>query len=252
MTAAASPEGIPDRLYGRRRGHPLRARQQRLLEVTLPRLRLSPRAAAADPRAAFPGPVEEVWLEVGFGGGEHLLWQAERNPAVGFIGCEPFIDGIVKVLTAIEDRRLKNIRLYAGDARTVLRWLPDGSIGRAFVLFPDPWPKKRHRKRRIVSQATLALLARVMRAGAAPSFSPSTPNQIFGGWPRARRTGACARPIGRQPAMSKRPFGRAGVVPTSGWSGPNGARPLVPRPLDDVVAQVAVGPFAEAPALHRA
>jgi tRNA (guanine-N7-)-methyltransferase len=153
--------------FGRRRGRKLSLRQETLMRELLPRVSLDPAQPVPDRLGdLFEETAGDVWLEVGFGGGEHLLWQAERNPAVGFIGCEPFIDGIVKVLTAIEDRRLKNIRLYAGDARTVLRWLPDGSIARAFVLFPDPWPKKRHRKRRIVSQATLALLARVMRAGA--------------------------------------------------------------------------------------
>ena len=87
------------------------------------------------------GPVvREVWLEIGFGGGEHLLWQAMQNPAVGFIGCEPFQDGVVKVLREIEERKLANIRLHADDARAVLRWLPEASIARAFVLFPDPWP----------------------------------------------------------------------------------------------------------------
>ena len=121
-----------------------------------------------------------MWLEIGFGGGEHLVWQARANPGVGLIGCEPFQDGVVKVLSAIEDRcsaipsptpgeggrALANIRVLADDARPLLRWLPSASIGRAFVLFPDPWPKARHRKRRIVSEATLGELARVLRPGA--------------------------------------------------------------------------------------
>jgi tRNA (guanine-N7-)-methyltransferase len=118
------------------------------------------------PADLFAPPVAEVWLEIGFGGGEHLVWQARANPGVGLIGCEPFQDGVVKVLDAIETGHLANIRLHADDARPLLRWLPAASIGRAFVLFPDPWPKKRHRKRRLVSPATLAELARVMRSGA--------------------------------------------------------------------------------------
>ena len=97
---------------------------------------------------------------------EHLLWQARANPHVGLIGCEPFEDGVVKALSAIEREKLANIRLHADDARPLLRWLPDAAIARAFILFPDPWPKKRHHKRRLVSTATLRELARVMRPGA--------------------------------------------------------------------------------------
>lgn len=108
---------------------------------------------------------QEIWLEIGFGGGEHLVWQARNRPDVGLIGCEPFEDGIVKVLTAIEDDQLSNIRIHADDARAMLRWLPTGSISRAFVLFPDPWPKVRHRKRRLVNPATLTELVRVLAPG---------------------------------------------------------------------------------------
>jgi tRNA (guanine-N7-)-methyltransferase len=155
------------RSFGRRRGRKLTPRQEALMRELLPRVSLDLTRSAPRPLVdLFGGTTCDVWLEIGFGGGEHLIWQAERNPGVGFIGCEPFVDGIVKVLTAIEAQRASNIRLYGGDGRPVLRWLPDDSIGRAFVLFPDPWPKKRHRKRRLVSTATLGLLARVMRAGA--------------------------------------------------------------------------------------
>ena len=155
------------RSYGRRRGRAPSARQAALWQEVLPRLALD----LAQPPPARPGdlfapPVEEVWLEIGFGGGEHLLWQARHNPGVGLIGCEPFQDGVVKVLSAIEAEGPSNIRLHADDARPLLRWLPAGGIGRTFILFPDPWPKKRHHKRRLVSAATLAELARVMRSGA--------------------------------------------------------------------------------------
>jgi tRNA (guanine-N7-)-methyltransferase len=111
-------------------------------------------------------PVREVWLEIGFGGGEHLLWQGDAEPDVGLIGCEPFQDGVTKVLRGIEVGKLANIRLHADDARAVLRWLPKASLARAFILFPDPWPKKRHQKRRLVSAGLLRELARVMVAGA--------------------------------------------------------------------------------------
>jgi tRNA (guanine-N7-)-methyltransferase len=163
-----SDEGERDlRSYGRRRGRKLSARQAALLENLLPRVALSlsnaPPARLGD---LFVPPVAEVWLEIGFGGAEHLLWQARANPRVGLIGSEPFEDGVVKVLSAIEQEKLANIRLHADDARPLLRWLPDAAITRVFILFPDPWPKKRHRKRRLISVATLGELARIMRPDA--------------------------------------------------------------------------------------
>jgi tRNA (guanine-N7-)-methyltransferase len=106
--------------------------------------------------------VSEVWLEIGFGSGEHLLWQAKHHPEVGFIGCEPFINGVASLLGKIEAEKLATIRIHDGDARDVLTWLPNQSLGRIFVLFPDPWPKKRHQKRRLLSPETAAQLARVL------------------------------------------------------------------------------------------
>ena len=157
------------RSFGRRRARTLNARQSGLVEGLLPPLRLdlNTPTVPADRLAErlMPG-ARAVWLEIGFGGGEHLIAQSEVHADVAFIGCEPFIDGVVKVLSAIEERKLGNIRLHDDDARDVLRWLPEASIDRAFVLFPDPWPKAKHRKRRLVSAATLALLARVMKPGA--------------------------------------------------------------------------------------
>jgi tRNA (guanine-N7-)-methyltransferase len=155
------------RSYGRRRGRAPSARQKALWRDLLPRV-----AMPSEPerlrrlQELFPQPVRDVWLEIGFGGGEHLVWQAKRHPDIGFVGCEPFEDGVVKLLSAIELEGLANIRICAGDARPLLRLLPAASIGRAFILFPDPWPKKRHHKRRLISAATLGELARIMRAGA--------------------------------------------------------------------------------------
>ncbi len=111
-------------------------------------------------------PVADIWLEIGFGGGEHLLWQARQHPHIGCIGAEPFEDGVVKVLAGIEDHGLGNVAIHPDDARDLLRWLPPQSIGRAFILFPDPWPKRRHVKRRLINAHLLSLLARVMRPGA--------------------------------------------------------------------------------------
>ena len=101
-------------------------------------------------RDLFPVPVGAVWLEIGFGSGEHLLWQAEHHKDLGLIGCEPFINGVASLLGAVDQRGLATIRIHDGDAREVLAWLPDGAISRIFMLFPDPWPKKRHLKRRLL------------------------------------------------------------------------------------------------------
>ena len=162
----------PDRLYGRARGHRLRPRQQRLLDVTLPRLAFAP-GQATDPLVAFSSRPRELWLEVGFGGGEHALAQIAAHPDVGLIACEVFDNGICSLLSSLipEGDELtaplpRNLRLWTDDARTLLRLLPDGSLDRLFLLFPDPWPKSRHAKRRFVHPALLPLLARVLKPGA--------------------------------------------------------------------------------------
>ena len=156
------------RSFRRRKTRGFTARQQALLDNVLPRCKLDLSAWAGTDlaNALFDHGPRELWLEIGFGGGEHLIWQAMQNPDVGLIGCEPFLDGTVKVLDAIDTHGLGNIRLYDEDARDVLRWLPSASLDRVFVLFPDPWPKKRHNKRRLLNAVTLALLAQAMRPGA--------------------------------------------------------------------------------------
>jgi len=161
----------PDRLYGRARGHALRPRQEVLLRVTLPRLRF-PVALAGDPRAAFAVAVRELWLEVGFGGGEHALAQAAAHPEAGLIACEVFENGICSLLSRlvpeggeVEAPLPGNLRLWPEDARALLRALPEGSLDRVFLLFPDPWPKARHAKRRFVHPAMIPILARVLRPG---------------------------------------------------------------------------------------
>jgi tRNA (guanine-N7-)-methyltransferase len=153
------------RSFGRKGGRALSPRQQGLLDELLPQLQVDLAKPAPELPKLFTAQVTATWLEIGFGGSEHMIWQANRNPNVGIIGCEPFVDGVVKALTAVEEQRLGNVRLHAEDAREVLRWLPDASISRAFILFPDPWPKARHRKRRLVAGPTLELLARVMKPG---------------------------------------------------------------------------------------
>jgi tRNA (guanine-N7-)-methyltransferase len=160
------------RSFGRKRGRKLSAHQAQLLKDELPRRALDLTTPAPNDIATlFPSPVREVWLEIGFGGAEHMIWQARETPNAGIIGCEPFEEGVVKALAAIEAGNLSNIRIHADDARPLLRWLPDRSLARAFVLFPDPWPKKRHQKRRLVSRETLQFLARVLRPGAELRFA---------------------------------------------------------------------------------
>lgn len=121
---------------------------------------------ALDPRSLFAAGTRKVWLEIGFGGGEHLAAQAAANPDTGIIGCEPFINGVAKLLADVERRHLANVRIHDNDARDVLESLADRSLDRVFLLFPDPWHKKRHHKRRFVSEETLDELARIMVDGA--------------------------------------------------------------------------------------
>ncbi len=159
-------ENVTIRTYGRRKGHALSPRKQRLVDDLLPGLRLDLSSPAPEPLTEIFPAASEVWLEIGFGGGEHLAWQAEANPQVGIIGCEPFLNGVAKLLSEIETRKLGNVRIWDGDAREVLDWLGKSSVARVFVLFPDPWPKTRHHKRRLISVRTLEALARVMQPGA--------------------------------------------------------------------------------------
>lgn len=164
----AGGDGTHDlRSFGRRRGRKISSRQSRLLDELLPcvGIPLTP-PSPMDLQALFATPRTEYWLEIGFGGGEHLIWQAVANPHVGLIGSEPFEEGVVKVLAAIEDRSLGNIRLHPDDVRPLLRCLPPASLARVFMLFADPWPKRKHQKRRLINGALLEQLARVMRPGA--------------------------------------------------------------------------------------
>ena len=167
--AGAGGPGAPHRrlVHGRRRGRKLRPGQQALEAGLLPELSVDlPAAGRLEPRALFAPPVDAVWLEVGFGGGEHLAAQAEAHPAIGMIGCEVFENGIVKLLAEVRRRSLANIRLFTDDARLLIAALPEASVARAFILFPDPWPKLRHHKRRMVSTETLDRLAVALTDGA--------------------------------------------------------------------------------------
>lgn len=161
-------EGAPPRraLYGRRQGPKLRPGRRRLLEERLPALAFAVEGGAPlDPFRLFDPRPRAVWLEIGFGGGEHLAEQAARHPEVGFLGVEPFRDGVARLVGAVEARDLRNVRILVDDARLLLAALPEACLERVFVLFPDPWPKTRHHKRRIVNRETAAQLARAIRPG---------------------------------------------------------------------------------------
>jgi len=165
-------------LYGRNKGHKLRAGQAELVRTLLPRLRLRQSEKddwrLDDPALLFadqPEPLAGLHLEVGFGGGEHLAFRAARDPRIGFIGCEPFVNGVAKLLAEIDRQGLTNIRIHDDDARDVIDRLPAGCLDRVFLLYPDPWPKRRHRKRRFLSGETLDALARIMKPGADLCFA---------------------------------------------------------------------------------
>jgi tRNA (guanine-N7-)-methyltransferase len=163
--------------FGRRKGHALRPHQAALMRDLLPTLAVDLDAPPPpDPAALFPCPVDNVRLEIGFGGGEHMLAEAERNPRSGFIGCEPFVNGMAKALARIEARGTANIRLHFGDAADLLAWLPSASLSRVDLLYPDPWPKKRHWKRRFIQPASVAELARILRAGGEFRFATDWPD----------------------------------------------------------------------------
>jgi tRNA (guanine-N7-)-methyltransferase len=170
------------RLYGRSSGKTLRAGQQRLLAEALPLFSIAPESLAeARGFAALP---REMWLEIGFGAGEHLVAQAKANPDVAIVGCEPFLNGVVAALAGIEREQLSNVRLRRGDAQSLIEAAPDAFFSRVFMLYPDPWPKRRHNKRRVVAASVIEELARVMRRGAELRFA--TDIDDYAGWTLTR------------------------------------------------------------------
>ena len=218
------------RLYGRQRSHPLRPRQQLLIDLTLPRLRF-PQELAAEPRAAFGRPPSELWLEVGFGGGEHSLAQHATHPDVGLIACEVFENGLCSLLTRLvpdgEEATAPlpdMLRIWDDDARTLLQALPEGCLDRMFLMFPDPWPKTRHAKRRFVHPAAIELVASRLRPGAEWRIASDDPTyqawvievmagqRLFIGEPPAR-----SRPDGWPPTRYEAKALAAGRVPMY-WS----------------------------------
>ena len=169
MAQAPDAAVRPLRSFGRIKGRPVKPRQAALVETLLPRLALD-LSAPLDPAALKPD-ASETWLEIGFGGGEHMAEQAARRPDVLVLGAEPFLNGAASALRHVEERGLANVRLHVGDARDVVAALPDGALERVFILFPDPWQKARHRKRRLVQPAFAAELARVLAPGGRLRFA---------------------------------------------------------------------------------
>lgn len=169
------------RSFGRTRGRPLRKSRAALLETVLPVLATP--AGPFDPRRIAPDP-REVWLEIGFGAGEHLAGQAARAPDVLVLGAEPFVNGVASAARLVGDKDLTNVRLHGGDGRDLMAALPAASIDRMFLLFPDPWPKTRHHKRRLVTPAFVAEAARILRPGG--EFRFATDWADYADWTLAR------------------------------------------------------------------
>jgi tRNA (guanine-N7-)-methyltransferase len=165
----------PLRSYGRLKTRTIKPRQAALMETLLPALR--PPAEPFDPRALMPA-AKEVWLEIGFGGGEHMAAQAARAPDVLVIGAEPFQNGVASALRHIDEAGLTNVRVLDGDARELMAHLPDACLDRVYVLFPDPWPKTRHHKRRVIQAESVAELARLLKPGGQLRFASDVAHYV--------------------------------------------------------------------------
>ncbi|MDH7797957.1 MULTISPECIES: tRNA (guanine(46)-N(7))-methyltransferase TrmB [unclassified Beijerinckia] len=171
-------------LYGRRKGKKLRSHHSLLVDEFLPQVTVVPSALAQKPLSAFARPLDDLWLEIGFGGGEHLAHDAKSRREIGFIGCEPFINGVAKLLALIEEDELDNVRVHSGDALEVLKALPEASLGRIAILYPDPWPKTHQKKRRFISDESVQELARALRPGCELHFA--TDIDDYSAWALAR------------------------------------------------------------------
>ena len=167
-------------LYGRRRGKALRKNQQRLVDDLLPRLSVPITDDTLDLDSLFNHKAQEFWLEIGFGAGEHLAWQAEHHPGAGIIGCEPFLNGVAVLLAKLETLGCENVRIHNEAAELILEKLPEASLDKAFLLFADPWPKSTHQKRRFVSHKNIEALARVLKDNSI--LRVGTDHTDYGAW----------------------------------------------------------------------
>jgi tRNA (guanine-N7-)-methyltransferase len=197
-------------LYGRRKGKALRPRQAELVETLLPRLQIDLSRPIDVPAELFSDRPSDLRLEIGFGGGEHLAADALAHPGRGFFGCEPFVNGVAKLLVEVERFGLENVRIHPGDAGELIDALPDNCLSGVCLLYPDPWPKRRHKERRFVSDPMLARLARVMRPGAELRFA--TDIDDYAGWTLAR---VLRSPDFLWPARSAQDW----LTPWEGWVG---------------------------------
>lgn len=170
--------------FGRRKGKTLRAHQAGLMDTLLPQVRVDLSAPVSSPGALFPGCPDDLRLEIGFGGGEHLAADALAHPERGFLGCEPFVNGMAKLMARIEASGLLNIRVHPGDAGDLIDALPAASLSGVCILYPDPWPKRRHKERRFISDRMLGRMARVMRPGAELRFASDIDDYVS--WTVAR------------------------------------------------------------------
>ena len=162
----------PPNFYGRRKGHKIRPARQALVDTLLPRLSAGLRQTeTVDVKGLFDTPPKDLWMEIGFGAGEHLAHQATQFPNIGLIGVEPYVNGVAALLATIKADSLENIRLFNDDVRLLLPRLPDGCLGRLFILFSDPWPKARHNRRRVFNTENLREFARTLRNGAVLRFA---------------------------------------------------------------------------------
>lgn len=187
-----TPEDLSDfqspelRFFGRRKGPSLSGRKQSLIDDLLPTISVPVDGdqdytnTPLDLHALFKGKAQKYWLEIGFGKGEHLAWQAQQNPEVGLIGCEPYLNGVAGLLSYIDDEAIENIRIYGDDARHVLKALPDASLERVFLIHPDPWPKRRHARRRFMNPPNLDQISRVLVDDG--EFRVGTDHPIYREW----------------------------------------------------------------------
>jgi len=163
--------------YGRRKGHPLRKGQAHLMQDVLPQLALDlAQPAPADLRILFSPAVSGVRLEIGFGGGENLLFEARQNSGIGHIGCDVYLNGVAKCVAMLAEEKFSNVRVHHGDAQPLLDWLPEGALDRLDILYPDPWPKRRHWKRRFISDERVKKIARVVKPGGMVRFATDIPH----------------------------------------------------------------------------
>jgi tRNA (guanine-N7-)-methyltransferase len=204
------PEKQPERgrFFGRSKGKALRKGQVNLFETVLPKLRVPEGEETLDLAGLFPFQPKDFRVEIGFGGGEHLLKRALEYPETGFIGCEPFVNGMAKLLKEISERGLKNIRLFDKDATFLLRRLPQGGISMIELLYPDPWPKRRQRKRRFVSEESLDLIARALKPDGHFRFASDIDDYV--GW-------TLARTLPRQDLIWQASTPQDWITPYEGW-----------------------------------